>query len=286
MTLLRAQSHGHYRPSFRRCRTSATSVCFPRLDRPRPRLLSLVHPHHNRQSARSAVAPGRPFRRRSRCPMTRRSCISRCGAPRPHTRPLPRPCKRPFSHVVRHSQGEAPLTLTALLCLRPGPPPQSRSTPLATGVSRRHLPPSRLLRTNIGRRRIVIIVYLPPHSGHCCLRAMTTRESARSASARRNLPSTNWLSKNCARPTVGARIFATPHIDKSSFSDRRYLSSLQPPKFRLLTVCFPLGRIYGRLLLRLSSVQPNTGAESAWGHFIRPHELLGRSACPLHVLRA
>lgn len=102
----------------------------------------------------------------------------------------------------------------------------------------------------------------------------------------RSLRGTNWLSKNSARQTVDARIFAMPHIDKSSFSDRRYVLILEPPKFRLLTVCSPLGHIHDRLLLRLSSVQPNLVAKSAWRHFVRPHELLGWSACPLHVLRA
>jgi hypothetical protein len=281
MTLLRAQSHGHSPPSFRRCRTSATGVCLSPLDRPppRPQLLSLDNTHRsrNRQSvARSIAAPGRPFRRRSRCPTTRRSCTSRCEAHRPHIRPRPHPCKPPFSHVVRHSQGAPPpLTLTALLC-RPGPQ-QSLST-LATGVL------SRLRRrTSIGRRRIVIIVYPPRHLDRCCLRAMTRGGSARSASAQRSLRSTNRLSRNCARQTVGAHIFVMPHIDKNSFSDLMYVQRIYihppkilpfpsgprtRPKFRSLTVRSPLGRIYDRLLLRLSSVHPNTVAESPWGHFV------------------
>jgi hypothetical protein len=89
MTSLRAQNHGHYHLSFRRCHTSPTNAChwlcllLSHLDRrrPHPRLqsLSLVHMPCNRQSTQSSAIPrlGRPFRRRSRFLMIRRSCTSR-----------------------------------------------------------------------------------------------------------------------------------------------------------------------------------------------------------------
>ena len=77
------------------------------------------------------------------------------------------------------------------------------------------------------------------------------------------------------------RVFFLTHFH-TSFSARNQIKLLQV--WIVVEPCALLGRIYGRLLLRLYPVHADAVAAPARRHLVRPDALLGWPACPFHVL--
>lgn len=177
--------------------------------------------NRRRQSTKSIMTDGRTSLIRSRSPMTRRSYISRCSKARiqPHPRRLRRPhlaaAHRRFS-LASHPPVARPLNL--------GAPRRPQSQPRRISASPKN---------NIPRRRTV------------CLHRRWRRfcpsitmaiggERAGSVNAQRKSCATSRRCRNCARPTVAVRIFATRRIGANSFLDRKYVMPPLQPRRRTI----------------------------------------------------
>ena len=257
MTSRRAQSLGLFRRSYRPCRTSRTSACLALLINSHLQLaISLPITNHRRQSRKSIMTDGLIFLIRSHFPTTRRSYISRCSKapirphPHPHHRPHLAAAHRRFS-LASHLQVALPLNL--------GAPRRPRS-------QRRQISASQ--KNNTPRRRTVC---LHRRWRRFCPSTMTPirGERAGSVNALRKLRATSRRYRNCARPTVAVRIFATRRIGASSFLDRMYvMPPSQPETTHEFIFDFWAGRVHDGLLLRLYSICADVVAPAARWHLV------------------